>query len=471
MLNPQPYVMNRRATDLRSDLRSSSMDAAAHGIMIGTGETYFAAFVLAVGLGEIVAGMIACVPLVVGGLIQLISPWMMKHWLSAKQWVVSCAVLQALSFLPFLWAASAGEISASMVLMAAGFYWGMGLATGPAWNAWMGELVPRKVRSRYFSLRTRTAQLCVMVGFLLGGGLLQVAEDGDWLMTGFAVLFVLALVSRSASAWFMSQQRSVDTCFDKGVNWRQALASLRDGRGSKLLLYLVVVQAAIQLSGPYLTTYMLGKMQLSYAQFTGLLAAVYVAKVVSLPLLGSLASRLGAWRLLWIGGVGIAPISACWVISDNLMYAFLLQVYSGVAWAAFELGFALLFFESIQQRYRTQVLTIYNVVHSGAAATGTLLGAGLLNWWSASIEGYYWLFAASTAGRILALGLLLQVPRWKVLVGSIGFRPLTVRPGAASTDAVVLASLPDQTNGRDKATDRSDIQPADSTPPGSGETE
>lgn len=450
MLNPLPIATSKvktRRSPLRSDLRHSSLDAAAHGVMVGMGETYFAAFALAVGLGEIIAGMIATVPLVVGGLIQLISPWMLKRWFTAKQWVVGCALLQALSFLPFLFAAMAGTISGPLILLAAAFYWGMGLATGPAWNAWMGELVPRSVRASYFSLRTRTAQACVMCGFLVAGIVLQFAREGDWLMPAFALLFLFAMLSRSISTWFLSRQTSLTDCVDTKASLRQAVSSLREGRGSKLLLYLVIVQGGIQLSGPYLTTYMLTRMNVSYGEYTGLLVAVFAAKVVSLPLCGWLARRLGAWRLLWLGGIGIAPISVAWIVSSNLYYAIGLQIYSGVAWAAFELGFALLFFESIDQRYRTHVLTLYNCLHSAAAAGGTILGAWYLQWWETSLMGYYWLFGLSSVARLGSLVILFQIPHVKVLVSAIGFRPLTVRPGAASADAVVLASLPDQIEG------------------------
>lgn len=449
MLKLQTGSQAAKPGQLRSDLQSSTLDAVAHGTMVGIGETYFAAFVLAVGLGEIVAGMIATVPLVVGGAVQMVSPWMLKRWFSAKQWVVGCALLQAFSFLPFVLAALTGSISSGGVLLAAAFYWGTGLATGPTWNAWMGQLVPRKMRATYFSRRTRWAQLFVMFGFLAGGMLLQLAERGDWVAWAFAGMFTVALLCRSASTYFLNRQTPVEGCVDTGVSFRGAITSLREGGGSKLLLYLIVAQAGIQLSGPYLTTYMLTRMELSYLSYTWLLAAVFLAKVLALPLCGHLANRWGAWRLLWVGGLGIAPISLCWMLSNNLIYATVLQIYSGVAWAAFELAFALLFFESIQQRYRTQVLTLYNGLHSLAAAGGSLVGAWLLYQWDGDVAGYYWLFGLSTVARLLALAFLLRVPRWKVLVGSIGFRPITVRPGAASTDAVVLPSLPDQVDAQD----------------------
>ena len=42
------------------------IDAAAYSVMVGCGETYLPAFALALGLGPIVAGMVASVPLLVG---------------------------------------------------------------------------------------------------------------------------------------------------------------------------------------------------------------------------------------------------------------------------------------------------------------------------------------------------------------------------------------------------------------------
>lgn len=59
---------------LRCDLRASLLDGAAFGGMVGFGETYLPAFVLASDLGEMVAGMVGSVPLVAGGLMQLASP-------------------------------------------------------------------------------------------------------------------------------------------------------------------------------------------------------------------------------------------------------------------------------------------------------------------------------------------------------------------------------------------------------------
>src|SRR5581483_2154516 len=75
---------------LQRDLVASMGDGAAFGLMVGVGETYVPAFVLAIGLGEVFAGLITTVPLLIGSILQLISPWAVQCWQSHRRWVVCC---------------------------------------------------------------------------------------------------------------------------------------------------------------------------------------------------------------------------------------------------------------------------------------------------------------------------------------------------------------------------------------------
>ena len=59
---------------LKRNLRLSIGDATLYGVMVGGGESYLQAFVLAVGLNEVFAGLVATLPVMVGSLLQLVSP-------------------------------------------------------------------------------------------------------------------------------------------------------------------------------------------------------------------------------------------------------------------------------------------------------------------------------------------------------------------------------------------------------------
>jgi len=435
-----------RDRNLRSDLRVSTLDAAAFGGMVGFGETYLPAFALAVGLGEMSSGMVSSVPLLAGGLMQLASPLAVRLLRSHRRWVVTCATIQALSFVPLLIGALAGSIDTFTLLVVAAVYWGAGLATGPAWNTWIGTVVPRSIRPRFFAYRTRFQQAAVFAGFLLGGILLQYASDRDQSLEAFAVLFGAAGCCRAVSSWMLYRQSEPIPlpANMRQIPWKRVRHHLHASSGGRLLVYLVAVQAAAQTAGPFFTPFMLRKLEFSYGELVVLFSVAFFTKVISLPTWGHLAKKIGARRLLWIGGIGIVPLSGGWLLSQHFAWLMFLQILGGVVWAAYELAFFLLFFESIAEEERTSVLTIYNLLNTAAWVGGSLIGGAVLMSLEMSFNGYLLVFGLSSVGRLAALALLARVPNLVVDSDKMSMRTVGIRPGSASIDSPVLASLPDQ---------------------------
>ena len=56
----------------KRDLRAIFADGVLFSLMVGWGETYVPAFALAIGMGEIAAGWIMSIPMVLGAVLQLI---------------------------------------------------------------------------------------------------------------------------------------------------------------------------------------------------------------------------------------------------------------------------------------------------------------------------------------------------------------------------------------------------------------
>ncbi len=433
---------------LRRDLRASLGDGIGWGGMVGFGETYLPAFALAVGLGELTAGLVASVPLLAGGIMQTVTPTGIRLLKSHKRWVLCGATIQGLAFLPLLLAAWRGWISAAGLLVVVAVYWGSGLATGPAWNTWMGTLVPSSLRAGYFAFRTRASQAAVFIGFLAGGLLLQFSATHDWLLHAFAAIFAIACLSRMVSVWMLSLQSEPVPIPPnmRNLPWRERWQHLRHHSGGQLLVYLATVQAAVQFSGPYFTPFMFRKLEFSYAAYVTLISVAYLAKVVALPLCGRIAHRVGAQKLLWIGAIGIIPLSGGWILSQNMTWLLLLQAFGGMAWGAYELAFFLLFFESIEEDERTSMLTLYNLLNTTAWVCGALAGGLLLTTLGTSFHAYLLLFGLSSLGRLAALPLLARIAPQEVEANQIGLRTIAVRPDAASMDNPILPSLPDQTH-------------------------
>src|SRR5690606_28482149 len=128
-------------------------------LMVGMGETYLAAYALAVGYGEIFSGLVTVIPILAGALIQGASTYLYRFVSSQQRWVIASALVQALSL--FILASIAYfNIEGIWLLFAVtSLFWAAGMSAGPPWNSLMGSVVPAKVRIHFFTLRNRYCQI------------------------------------------------------------------------------------------------------------------------------------------------------------------------------------------------------------------------------------------------------------------------------------------------------------------------
>jgi len=428
---------------LRRDLRAIVCDGASFSVMVGIGETYLPAFALAAGMGGVAAGLVASLPMLGGAVLQLIAPAGVRLLGSHRRWVVACATTQAVCFLPLVVAALLNWVPGWLVFGVATIYWASGLATGPAWNTWVGRIIPARLRAPFFARRTRFSQAGVLVGFLAGGLLLQAGTAAGDVLTMFAVLFGIAAFCRGISSAYLTSQSEPATPMEAecAVAPLELVRRIRRGGDGALLLYLLSVQVAVQISGPFFTPFMLRELEMSYAAYVMLLGTAYMAKVIALPALGRLAHKAGAWRLLWLGGIGIVPVSAMWLVSDSFAFLIFVQLFGGFAWAAYELAMMLLFFETIDERERTSVLTLFNVGNALAMVFGSLAGGFLLYSLGESRTAYYMVFAASGLARVAALGVLAVAREVHIEVVPLLTRTIAVRPSAGTIERPILTSM------------------------------
>ncbi|HRX85624.1 MAG TPA: MFS transporter [Phycisphaerae bacterium] len=428
----------------RRSLRCGVLDGAAFSVMVGCGETYLPAFALAVGLGEVVAGLIATLPMLAGASLQLLSPRLIPRVGTHRRWVVLCALVQAVAFAPLVMAAAVGRVPALAVAAIATLYWAGGIAAGPAWNTWMARAVPVALRARYFATRSRVAQMCVLAGLVGGGFVLQYTASRAMVLGGFMLLFAVAGLARVASAGFLFRQGEPGSPID--VEQRVSLLAFLKRlprRESRLLAYMLAVQVMTYLSAPYFTPYMLGELKFRYSTYMLLLATAFLAKAIMLPFAGRIAERFGAKPLLWIGGVGVVPLSALWFFSTSPAYLLLMQVIGGAAWGCYEFATFLLLFEAIRDDERTSMLTSFHFMNAGAQALGAALGGLLLRAGGVNFHAYMLLFVISSVGRLLTLPLLRTLAEIPIRRVRLTFRTLSVRPSAGSDDRPILATLPE----------------------------
>lgn len=429
-------------TRIRSDLRLILGDGLSHSFMVGVGETYLAAFALALGMSAMTAGFVATLPLAAGGLMQLVTSWGVRRMGGYRPWIVSCAVLQALTFLPLIGVALLGW-PPWLLFVAAAVYWGAGMATSPAWNSWIGQLVPAGIRARFFGVRQSATQIGVLAGVVVGGSMLHAGGAGGATLAAFATLFGLAFAARSASALILSRQgraRPVRPHPEIGV--RTVARGLMSRDWGRVLRYVVLANAATYLVGPFVTPFLLDELGLSYGAYMILIASSFAAKIGALPLMGALARRVGGHWLLSAGALGIAPLPILWILSDAFAVLLLAHMLTGIAWAAFELGTFLVFFDVTDRRERTSVLALLNGANALAIAGGSIAGGLTLHLLGGGRDAYIVLFAVSVVARFAARAALPRTVASPPTVRVPALRVLGVGPTVGVTRPV-LASVED----------------------------
>lgn len=436
----RPWDASRR---LQSDLRHITGDGVFFGWMVGAGETYFSAFALALGAGAVATGFLATAPLLAGAFLQLLSPLGVRRLGTPRRWVVLCACLQAATFIPLFAGALRGHLFLPVLFVAATIYWASGMGISSAWNMMIASLVPVDIRHRFFARRTRIHQLAILLAMATGGFLLQIGAGRGESVFFFAFLFGSAFVARLASARLLGAyseppQGWPRLRFLSPSGFMRRLTMREEGR---FLLFLLLIQLAVNTSSPFFTPFMLKTLEFSYHQYMALLAASFVAKVATLPLFGRLAKQWGVKPVLALGVCGIAPLPALWLISSAFPYLFAIQIFSGAVWAAFELSVILLQLELIRESERASMLAYFNLANAMAQILGTLLGGTLL-WYGGAHHGTYtWLFALSTGVRIVTLVALRLLRGTEVPAGDVVLRILAVRPALGSLARPIHASF------------------------------
>jgi MFS family permease len=404
-----------RPTDLqplRKDLVAIAGDGAAYSVMQGTGELCFPAFVSAIGGRDASVGLITTAPLLIGALLQLLCPLGVRLFASHRRWVIATAALQGAVFIPLIAAALLGGLPTWVMFGLAALYWAGGLSGNPAWSTWVGYLVPRAIRPRYFAWRTWLTTVFLVAGLALSGLVLQYSDRLGGALRAFALLFTIAALARAVSVSFLfSQSELADRPIEeRHVPLRELLNGVtRHGADLRVLGFFMAMQIAVQFATPFFHPYMLRRLQLPYLEYIIVNGTFYAAKVLALPALGHLAARWGPRRLLWVGAAAITPMPVLWLVSGELPYLIGLQLASGMAWATYELALFLLLFDAIDARERTSVMTKYNLGNSLAMTAGSLLGGAVLGPLPGA-AAYTAVFILSTAGRGAAL-LLLRRPK------------------------------------------------------------
>ena len=415
----QTTTQHRAHGALRRDLRACTGDGATYCLMVGASEGYFSALVLALGKSNILGGLSATIPMLLGSLMQLASPAGLRWLGSPRRWVQGCATVQGLALLSLAGGAWVGAMPTWLIFASIAVYWASALGAGPAWSTWVARLFPERIRARYFASRSRLCNVLQLAAMLAAGWVLSLGERGGWPLHAFAAIMTAAALCRLSSIPYLQRQGDVrlERADVEPVDWKSLPRRLLRG-DLRLLLFLACLQGALQTGGPFITPWLLDSLHMDKWRFTLCMAMVFVSKSLALPLVGRLIRRLGPYRVLAAGTLGTAVAIAMLPAHTGLAWILLVQATFGVSIAGVELAGFLLQLETLAHRERTSLMSMYWAMNSAATAVGSLLGAGMLRALGDWPHAYAAVFIASAVLRGVVLMLRPARPRVQAIAVS-----------------------------------------------------
>lgn len=302
-----------------------------------------------------------------------------------------------------------------------------GLGT-PATTSWAADLVPGRLRGRYYAFRGQLVRL-INVPLCLGLGWLMDHYTGDGLVHVLSLLLALAallgmvdslLCIKLPDRWHRPQA--------DGLPFLHLLrAPLADRHFRAFLGYTGFLTLATGYVGPFVWLYLIDVVHTTNAQAVFMTTVCpSIVGLLSMRYWGPLVDRWGSRRVLLVGGLFIINGATAWalVTPETKWWGFLAVLISSFGWPAMELAAGnLLFTMSESGRDGARMGSAYAALYSAVVAvSGTL--SGLLGGWVAEVmKGLHhpvgrWLitfhvvlFFLSALLRIVALAWVFGLPK------------------------------------------------------------
>jgi MFS family permease len=417
-LAPGPYSDEKShrepAALIRRSLRLCTAEGiAAEVVTACAGGAVLTGWALHLGCGPLLTGVVVALPQM-AQLVQLPAAWITSLFghRRAALWMVALSrqALLPLVALPFLPIADGAK--QTVLLAVAALSATLSVMGNNAWTAWMGELVPRGIRGRFFGRRTA---VCVLGGALaswVAGAFLDRLRASGHPGTAFAALALVACAAGAVTTWLMRQQHDPAPHASRApFDLRYALRPFRDRSYRAVLAYQVTWNAAVGLASSYFAIHMLENLRMGFTLIALHGTCVAALRMLVAPMWGRAIDRLGARPVLLTCSFGVSIIPLLWLFpTPDFLWPIVVDVaLSGLFWGGHGIATFALPLAVAPREGRPFYLAAFAMA-GGVAFSASTAAAGALAEWlprTLTIAGRPYanlqvLFAMTSAARVFA---------------------------------------------------------------------
>ncbi|NVJ23222.1 MULTISPECIES: MFS transporter [Myxococcus] len=374
------------AKRLRATLGASVVEGMFTEVFTAcAGATVLTAWAIALGLGPLLVGVMTALPFL-AQFVQFPAAWLTSAFghrrVALTAVCLSRLVMFPLALLPWLDLELAAR--QHLLLVVAGASAVLGVVGNNAWVAWMGELVPRAVRGRFFGRRTALTTLSGTLASLGAGLLMDRLRPAEGLGVALPLLALGACVMGVVTTLLMASQHDpAPPGTTPPLELRGALVPLKDPLARRVLTYQVAWNAAVGVSAPFFALHSLQNLKMTFVIMALHAAAVAGVRILTAPLWGKVIDKVGAQPVLLACSLGIGVIPALWLLpSAGTLWPLLFDVLlAGALWSGHGLAIFALPLSVAPRKGRPFYLAAFatagGLAYSLAAALGGAIASAL----------------------------------------------------------------------------------------------
>jgi len=302
---------------------------------------------------------------------------------------IGCAIALNYGILPFI-LSSRNAINAFLLF----FFVSVSLLSiaGNAWIGWISDIIPLRVRARFFSALSQYLMLttvAVSYGFSLfidhfgsvGKESLLTKRAAFFsagnLPVGFMIIFLVAVAAAFSGLGVLSRLPEKEKKIEEEGTAGMFFSPMKDGNFRRFILYNCWWMLAVGIGAPFWQPFMLQKLRMSLFEVQIYGSINVAAAILVLRLWGRLIDAHGnraAMRLVILLG-GFNPMIWLFVTPHNYPILYLEAITSGIMWAGAGLV-ATNFVLSIAPDERRQLYSGLSGAFAGIAMMITMLASG-----------------------------------------------------------------------------------------------
>jgi len=362
-------------------LKLSIKEGSLTSVMSGLGGSYISLYALALKANNLQIGFLTSFSSLFAPFSQILGSRLMEKY-SRKKIIILNVALQAFMWLPilllslFFWKNLFSSYLPIILIVFYSLYAIFGSIAAPSWFSLMGDIVPEKIRGRYFGKRNRISELVVLISTLIAAFLLDFFKTKGFLLLGFSIIFFLSFLFRMFSSFLFSKHYEPKFKLKKKYYFSifQFIKKAPSTNFGKFAIYIALIHLAVNIAGPFFAVYMKQDLNFSYTTFTLATISASLASIIFMPIWGKFSDKYGNLKLLKIGSILIPFLPILWLFGKSPYYIALVpQLLGGMGWAAFNLASFNFIYDAVSRERRGLCIAYSNVL----SGIGVFLGAGL----------------------------------------------------------------------------------------------